>query len=363
MLEHQPPPIAYEGPLPFIGGLAGFLSFEFGLEGARSELKTPQLWVGVFEAAALFDHRRSTWSIVGSGEGAGHLQEVIESGGDWMASGEGEQGALCADDGGDGYAASVRDALAAIERGELSQVNYTERFRGRWRGDRRELYDRLRSRAPGDYGGFVDVDDIFLASISPEQFLAIEDRHIVVRPIKGTRPRGQTVEEDERLAQELLASPKDRAENELIVELMRRDLAQVCKPASVKVSEFCALHSFPSVHHLISTVEGELEESQSELEAFLSCFPAGSITGSPKRRSIDWIVANESTPRGPYTGSLFYLSRHGRLDSNVLIRTAVLVGDEVEYGAGGAVVAGSSPRGEYEEALWKARPFFDALRG
>lgn len=365
MSENQLPPLSYQGSLPFLGGLAGFLGFEFDprSRGQREgrQGKGPQLWVGVFESAAVFDHARQQWMLVGQGEGRERLREVIKSAPDWTpTAGQGEP---IGQEGRAAYAAAVESALTAIASGEFSQVNYTERFRGRWQGDRRELYDRLRRQAPGDYGGLLDVEGLFLASISPEQFLAIENRKVVVRPIKGTRPRGRTTEEDERLAKELMHSLKDRAENELIVDLMRRDLARICRAESVQVREFCRLHSFPSVHHLISVLEGELEESQSELAAFLACFPAGSITGSPKQASVDWIKQNEPTPRGPYTGSLFYLSRHGRLDSNVLIRTAVLTGQEVEYGAGGAVVEGSDPHGEYEEALWKARPFFEALKG
>ena len=208
----------------------------------------------------------------------------------------------------------------------------------------------------------MDAQDFQIASVSPERFLSVEGRRVCARPIKGSRRRAEgDPARDRALAEELLSSAKDRAENIMIVDLMRNDLTQVCRLGSVRAEAICELESFAGIHHLVSTVTGELEPGFGPLDALLACFPAGSITGAPKLRSIETIAQLEGSGRGVYTGSLFYASRHGRLDSSVLIRTAEIVGDQVRYGAGGAVVADSDPELERREALLKVGPLARAL--
>lgn len=366
--HHIPQEVATD--IPFVGGIAGYLGFEFGwrldqFSAPAQRGRSPQMWVGVFPAAAVFDHRSRRWTVYGRDRDAvREIAELIRHAPPKPKIGIGRAEAEFDGNGLDDkdYQKRVRAAVAAIYAGELFEVNFTERIRGIWRGDRRALYDQLRRRAPGDFGGLVAIEDLLIASVSPEQFLAVDaSGRVSSRPIKGTRPRGQTDAQDQALAEELLHSAKDRAENIMIVDLMRNDLTRICRPGSIEVSELCELHSYSSVHHLVSTVEGQLSEHFDALDAFLTSFPAGSITGAPKLRAMEWITANERTPRGPYTGSLFYWSDHGRLDSNVLIRSAVLSENALEFGTGGAVVADSSPEQECEEATWKARPFLDLL--
>ncbi len=366
MRDHHRP-TQYEGG-PFTGGLAGVLGFEFGwrldsLDLSSRHSSTPELWVGEFEAGAVYDHRRALWSVAGrSRRRVEQLAEKLRRAPESPKVGHGSGDSAPKGVGPSVYTRRVGDAIDAICGGEFFEVNYTERFRADWSGDPRAIYDGLRRLAPGDYGGLIDVPELFVASISPEQFLCVHpSAKVVTRPIKGTRPRGATPSEDRRLARELLTSEKDRAENVMIVDLMRNDLTRVCEPGTVRATSVCELHSFESVHHLISTVRGRLSDKCTALDAFLAGFPAGSITGAPKLRSMEWIAENEESSRGPYTGSMFYWSDHGRLDSNVLIRTAVLVDGKLEYGSGGAVVADSDPTGEYEEALWKAKPFFELM--
>ena len=355
---------------PFVGGLAGYLGFEFGwaledLKVKKRRAPAPDLWVGRFDHGAVFDHRTSRWSLVfrdpSSAEdhrdmwyrvlnSAGALPEA--QGPTWSV----EMKAPSRDH----WTSRVQRGVDDIFEGEFFEVNYTERFHGTLKGCPWALYCDLRERAPGPYGGYVDLPQVEIASISPEQFMEIgADGKVLTRPIKGTRPRGASPEEDEHLARSLQESVKDRAENTMIVDLMRNDLTRVCQLGTVTVSEWCGLHSFASVHHLISTVEGRLDPKCDRAVAFLNCFPAGSITGAPKLRAMEWIASVEATARGPYTGSLFYLSDHGRLDSNVLIRTAVIQNGHIQYGSGGAVVSDSNPEQEYEEAQWKARPLMD----
>ncbi|MFW5968966.1 MAG: anthranilate synthase component I family protein [Persicimonas sp.] len=349
--------------LPFVGGLAGVLAFEFAwhlddVDAPIPPARTPKVWVGDYPSALVYSHSDGRWWLTGRpvGEAARRLEAALR---------EATRSPVVDERRGCGFGATVAPAtyrervgraIDAIYAGELFEINYTERFSARWDADAFSLYEALRATESGAYGGFVDAGSFQLASVSPEQFLEVDNRRVVSRPIKGTRPRSGCAEEDARFAEELLASEKDRAENVMIVDLMRNDLTQVCRLGSVEATEICALESFSGVHHLVSTVEGELADGFSPLDALLAAFPAGSITGAPKLRAIELIAELEETPRGPYTGSLFYASRHGRLDSNVLIRTAVLVDGEVRYGSGGAVVADSDPRAEFEEARLKAAP-------
>lgn len=370
---------------PFQGGLAGFLGFELawflgGVNAERKVSNTPLLWVGVFEAAACYDHTNDVWILTGDQnspvskflqetiENASVLSESIASDLEVTSNRVSSNGAkLCVTS--SEYEACVATCIDAIRAGELQQVNFTERFVGSWQGTGRadgfSLFEALRLHENGAYGGFLQADvsgtQFSIASVSPEQFLAVEKRRVTTRPIKGTRRRGVTSEEDEAMRSELLASEKDRGENQLIVELMHEDLAKVCIFDSLRTSAFCALESFEGVHHLVSTVEGALAPNYNALDAFLACFPAGSCVGAPRDLSMEFIARLESSARGPYTGSMFYWSKDGRLDSNVLIRTAVLTDFLAYYGAGGAVVLDSEPHKEYMEATLKARPFLIAL--
>ncbi len=355
--------------IPFVGGLAGYLGFELGwalddVAYPKPECESPDLWVGRFEHAAIYDHHHQSWWLCFSGP------EARDSFKGWWAELFGE---LEAQDAhrppGARWRCEVEPPSRAswiekaqrgiddIYAGEFFEVNYTERFQGLFDGDFGAFYADLRQRAPGQFGGLIDIPELQIASISPEQFLQIKaSGEVITRPIKGTRPRGASGAEDHQWAEELKNSLKDRAENTMIVDLMRNDLTRICKLGTVDVSEWCKLYSFSSVHHLISTVEGELLDEFTPIDALLACFPAGSITGAPKLRAMEWIAETEATPRGPYTGSLFYASDHGRLDSNVLIRSAVIADGELRYGSGGALVSDSDPSSEYEEACWKARP-------
>jgi para-aminobenzoate synthetase component I len=362
------PGAAASGAAPFRGGLAGMLGFEFGwwidrIDAQRSASPTPVLWVGDYPAALVYSHRDGSWQLTGDTDcrsaeflGAALAQPAVDEAAR-PARGGGFKLTISAQE----YRRRVARAVDAIWAGELFEVNYTERFCADWSGGGFSLYEKLRQTSTGAYCAYLDAGDFELASVSPEQFLAVDNGRIITRPIKGTRPRGATEAEDRQLAEELCASDKDRAENVMIVDLMRNDLTRVCRLGSVSATEICCLHSFEGVHHLVSTVEGELAEGFSAMDALLSAFPPGSISGAPKLRSIELIAELEETARGPYTGALFYWSSHGRLDSSVLIRTAVVCGGSAWYGAGGAVVADSDPGAEYDEACVKAAAFREVV--
>lgn len=378
--EHSAPDEAAKAAppeVPFTAGVAGMLGFELAWAldppyAERPKARTPALWVGCFEAAACFDHHNARWVLTGDRGSAGFraLDEALASlaMSPWAEPLEAPleppptRWLMPADTASAHYAHKVSQAIEGIFCGDLFEVNYTERLEFTWPRSPLSLYRRLRRVATGSFMGYLDAGSWQLLSASPEQLLGISPAGLITtRPIKGSRRRSLDPQEDLEQAQALLGSAKDRAENIMIVDLMRNDLTQVCELGSVVATELCALESFAGIHHLVSTVQGQLLPSCAPTDALLACFPAGSITGAPKLRAIEYITQLESSARGAYTGSLFYASRHGRLDSSVLIRTIELHGQQARYGAGGAVISDSDPAAEYEEAWLKASPLFKAL--
>jgi para-aminobenzoate synthetase component 1 len=256
--------------------------------------------------------------------------------------------------------ARIRDYIAA---GDVYQVNLAQRFRASFSSAPLELYRRLRARSPAPFGAYLAFGDLTTLSISPERFLRLDGatRVAEARPIKGTRPRGATPAEDVALAAELTASEKDRAENVMIVDLLRNDLGKVCRPGSVRVPELYALESHPTVHHLVSTVTGVLAEGADAFDLLRAGFPGGSITGAPKIRAMQIIAELERAPRGVYCGAIGYVSVTGAMDMNIPIRTIVLRGGVASFHAGAGIVWDSEPAAEYDETLAKARALIDAL--
>lgn len=255
----------------------------------------------------------------------------------------------------------MRTAKEEIRRGEIYQVNLSQRFSAPYDGEGFSLYTKLRKLNPAPFGAYLRFPGLELASISPERFLRVQGRCVETWPIKGTRPRGRTPQEDLALSWELLDSPKDRAENTMIVDLERNDLGRVCGFDSVRVAALCRLRTHPTVHHLESRVEGELRPGVGPLELLQATFPGGSITGAPKLRAIEVIDRLEPTPRGPYTGAIGYIGLDGRMDSSIVIRTFVITPGEAHFQVGGGIVADSSPQDEYEETLDKGLSLFRAL--
>ncbi|HUS79837.1 MAG TPA: aminodeoxychorismate synthase component I, partial [Armatimonadota bacterium] len=256
----------------------------------------------------------------------------------------------------------VARALEYIAAGDIFQVNLSQRFDAPLRVPAWELYLRLRERNRAPFAAYLDFGDVQVASASPERFLRVSGTHVQTRPIKGTRPRGGTEAEDARLAQELLASVKDRAELTMIVDLERNDLGRVCRFGSVRVPELCALESYPTVHHLVATVTGELREDGSHVDLLRASLPGGSITGAPKVRAMEIIDELEPTRRGVYTGCIGYLGFDGETDLNIAIRTFTISGGRAWWQVGGGIVADSTPEGEYQETLDKGAALAETLR-
>ena len=289
----------------------------------------------------------------------------------------------------DAYLDAVERVREYIFAGDIFQTNLSQRFDAPLYEPPWQLYLRLRDRNAAPFAAFLELPEpsagrvshpstfahgapskvegrsrpaIAVLSASPERFLHVDgEGHVETRPIKGTRPRGFGPEHDAALGQALTESAKDRAENLMIVDLMRNDLSRVCSPGTVRVPELFALERYATVHHLVSTVVGELEAGADALDLVRAAFPGGSITGAPKVRAMEIIAELEPSRRGVYCGSIGYWSVSGELDTSIAIRTAVARGGRVYFNAGGGIVADSSPEQEYLETLHKARGIIDAL--
>jgi para-aminobenzoate synthetase component 1 len=259
------------------------------------------------------------------------------------------------------YLETVRKALDYIAAGDCYQVNLAQRLLYPAVLSPVELYGRLRQHNPATFAGFFDLGDFAIASASPERFLRVTNGAVETRPIKGTRPRGKTPREDQAQGEELLASGKDRAENIMIVDLLRNDLGRVCRYHSVRVPAVCRLESYPFVHHLVSEVHGQLRGGVTPLDLLQAAFPGGSVTGAPKIRAMEIIAELESAARGPYCGSLGYLGFDGTTDTNILIRTVTAGRGWFQFPVGGGIVADSIPEHEYQETWHKARGLLRAL--
>uniref|UniRef100_UPI003C7AA3F1 aminodeoxychorismate synthase component I n=1 Tax=Pseudomonas veronii TaxID=76761 RepID=UPI003C7AA3F1 len=363
-------PAGYE--LPFAGGLIGYLSYDFGrhLEQlphrAVDDLHLPDARFGLYAWALVSDHQAQTSQLVfhptlADGERR-RLIKLFSQPAAEIAANFKLHGPMAPDISAQTYAQAIARIHDYIRAGDCYQVNFTQRFRAACSGDPWAAYCALREACPTPFSGFQSLpDDGAVLSLSPERFVRISQRQVETRPIKGTRPRGLTPEEDAANAAELLASPKDRAENLMIVDLLRNDLGRTCRTGSVKVPELFSLESYPNVHHLVSSVTGELADDKDALDLIAGSFPGGSITGAPKIRAMQIIDELEPTRRGLYCGSLVYLDVRGEMDSSIAIRSLLVKDGQVCCWGGGGIVADSQWQAEYQESLTKVRVLLQTL--
>ena len=381
---------AAEG-IPFAGGLIGFLGYEAGdaLERLPPPPEEPlpmaNAWFGLYDRLIVWDHEEGTCLAAatvlrGRDERgtASRLAELVDrvaghrariprraEGGD-RAPGRREGGShLAVSSSLDraAYEAGVERIREHIRAGDLFQANLTRRISARTELSGTELYGRLAIRSPAAYSAYLDTGDGEVASVSPELFLSSRSGRVTTRPIKGTAARGTTRDLDRGLADRLVASEKDRAENVMIVDLLRNDLSRVCRPGSVRVPDLAALESHAAVHHLVSTIEGRLGEGVGPVDLLRATFPGGSVTGAPKIRAMEVLRSIEPVRRGVYTGAIGILGFHGDLELSVAIRTAVVRGGYATYGTGGGITLASVASEEWRESELKAAPFLGALEG
>jgi para-aminobenzoate synthetase component 1 len=382
-MSHWPTATDAASPLPFAGGWIGYFAYEasLGLERLRS---TGESSAGAFDSrfclydsSAVFDHELGTWhlaaiewprSIAGRRLSVTQrlallrrrLQEAARCQPSTPESLPARSAIPEANMTYDEYIAKVERAKRYIEAGDIYQVNLTQRFTLHTDATPIELYLRLRESNPSTHAALITWGDQAVISSSPELFLDLRGRDVITRPIKGTRPRGCSREEDEHLRQSLRCSEKDTAELNMIIDLLRNDLGRVCSFGSVRVLEQARLETHPTVHHLVATIRGSLRPDASWVDLLRASFPGGSITGVPKIRAMQIIDELEPTRRGVYCGSIGYIGLDGSACLNIAIRTMRKTGSQVNIHAGGAIVADSDPHAEYEEILAKAEGMFRA---
>ncbi|PYC20074.1 aminodeoxychorismate synthase component I [Pseudomonas mosselii] len=359
--------------LPFAGGLIGYLSYDFGrrLEQlpthAVDDLGLPDARLGLYAWALVSDHRLCSSQLVfHPSQPEAEQQRLIAL---FEASPLDDSGDfhLLAPMTGDlrpeQYQAAFDQVQRYIQAGDCYQINLTQRFRAPCQGDPWRAYQALRAACPTPFSGFQQLDeDTALLSFSPERFIRVSQGEVETRPIKGTRPRAADPAEDARNAAELLASPKDRSENLMIVDLLRNDIGRTCQTGSVKVPELFSLESYPNVHHLVSSVVGRLAADKDALDLIAGSFPGGSITGAPKIRAMQIIDELEPARRALYCGSLLYVDVRGEMDSSIAIRSLLVKDGQVSCWGGGAVVADSDWQAEYEESIAKVRVLMETLQ-
>ena len=356
---------------PFQGGIAGFLAYDWGTEQERVRRpaggrELPDAVLGLYDWVIAWDHLDGrAWIVAWEKERLAWARERLNQPPRTRSTVLRRPPPSSVESNFtrrefEAAVARIRDYIAA---GDVYQVNVAQRFRTSFTGPPLELYRRLRARSPAPFGAYLALRDLTIASISPERFVRLDaaTREAQARPIKGTRPRGATPAQDAALAAALTASEKDRAENVMIVDLLRNDLGKVCRPGSVHVPELYALESHPTVHHLVSTVTGVLADGADAFDLLRAAFPGGSVTGAPKIRAMEIIAELERAPRGVYCGAIGYVSVTGAMDLNIPIRTVVLQDGVASFHAGAGIVWDSDPAAEYEETLAKARALIDAL--
>ncbi len=369
---------------PFTGGIVGYLGYDYGLyqekikASAKDDLKLSDAVFGFYDRVLTIDHHTRKLHVTSSGwpeknkvlrekRAAARLEEIERAlarpfvpfppeqlfSDSFKGSGEFASNFTKAE-----YLATVRKVLEHIAAGDIYQLNLSQRFTYDTSGenvDALEIYRFLRQLSPVSFGGYFDAAALKLISNSPEMFLRLRESKVQTRPMKGTRPRGRELADDRRLRNEIEHSAKDKAELLMITDLERNDLGKVCDYGSVCVKEMRAIEDYKYVFQATSTVEGTLRSDKDCFDLLEACFPGGSITGCPKIRAMEIIEQLEPTRRGPYTGSMGYIDFSGNMDLNILIRTLVHTGDKIHFQVGGGIVADSTPEGEYEETLVKAR--------
>jgi para-aminobenzoate synthetase component 1 len=372
---------------PFVGGGVGYLSYDLchfweNLPSrARDDLGLPELYIAFYDRVLIIDHleKRTLISVVSPFPGRdnprvkermeeakriGRENGVVKN----DAVKEGKRGAvkqgelpLESNFTKQEYLQAVHKAKNYIREGDIFQVNLSQRFHSRLFVSPHRLYQSLREINPAPFAAYLNFNEIKILSSSPERFLRVRGREIQTRPIKGTRTRGGNEEEDEKLARELLASEKDRAELIMIVDLERNDLGRVCPYGSVKVEELVKLEAYPTVFHTVSTILGTLAPGKDRIDLLRATFPGGSITGAPKVRAMEIIDELEPTRRSVYTGSLGYFGFNETMDLNIVIRTFLAKGGDLYFQVGGGIVADSDPEKEFQETLDKAKALISSL--
>ncbi|MDD9156927.1 aminodeoxychorismate synthase component I [Aliivibrio sp. S4TY2] len=345
--------------LPFIGGALGYFSYDLGrrVESipsiAERDIPTADMAVGIYDWALIADHKTCTLTLIqphGSNR-LDWLQQFIaikEKKADFSLVSKWQSNMTQAE-----YSTKFDTIQEYLKSGDCYQINLAQRFHAQYQGSEWLAYQKLATQNGAPFSAFIRTPELAILSVSPERFLQVKDRKIETKPIKGTRPRSSDPELDAKEADILRHSAKDRSENLMIVDLLRNDIGRVSTPGSVKVPKLFDIESFPAVHHLVSTITGQLDDNYTISDLLSASFPGGSITGAPKIRAMEIIEELEPHRRNLYCGSIGYISRCGNMDTSITIRTLIAYQDTIYASAGGGIVADSQTELEYEETLHK----------
>ncbi len=357
--------------LPFVGGALGYFGYDLGRrfealpQTAKQDIQMPDMAVGFYDWALLIDNKKDCCFVVQYGADA---REKLKNRVNWLTqlrSKNSRSFALTADWASNMnqqmYADKFRKVQDYLLSGDCYQVNLAQRFNAGYRGDEYLAYQALINENKPPFASFMRIPQGVALSISPERFLKLEHSRVETKPIKGTRPRSIDPEQDRALRESLQTADKDRAENLMIVDLLRNDIGRVCLPGTVKVPKLFDIESFPAVHHLVSTITGELKPEHEPEDLLRACFPGGSITGAPKIRAMEVIEELEPHRRSLYCGSMGYISSDGKMDTNITIRTLICTKQRIYCWAGGGLVADSDVEAEYQETFDKLAKILPVL--
>jgi len=350
--------------IPFNGGAIGYFSYDLARQLERLPViaqnieNIADMAVGIYSWAVIVDHINQQSWLVGQGNPPDLWQDLVA-----QFSQLPEEDTIRAfsvlskptsNMDSQAYQIAFEKIKCYLKEGDSYQVNLAQRFASPYQGSPWVAYRTLRELNPAPFSAFMNLPEMQILSSSPERFLKVTERIVETKPIKGTRPRCQEAEQDQKQKKYLLQSTKDRAENLMIVDLLRNDISKCCRQGSVKVPKLFDIESFATVHHLVSTVQGVLADNQHALDLLKNCFPGGSITGAPKIRSMEIIEELEPNRRGVYCGSIGYIGFDGNMDSNIAIRTLVCSNQVIRFWAGGGIVNDSVLEEEYQESFDKA---------
>lgn len=359
--------IAPVADVPFAGGALGYWSYDLA-HANQAHNAVPSMAIGIYDWALVLDHQKKTARLVSHQRYAEtesllpqifqRLQAEFTPVPDTFSV----QSKISCNFTKASYSAAFATVQGYLQAGDCYQVNLAQCFSATATGHALGAYLKLRELSPAPYSAYLNFPQVQILCASPEHFVSVFNGQVETKPIKGTRPRDRDPLRDRQLADELSMHPKDRAENLMIVDLLRNDLGKSCKPGSVRVPELFKVESYANVHHLVSTVRGELSDGRDALDMLCGCFPGGSITGAPKLRAMQIIEQLEPDPRGVYCGAIGYVGFDGNMDSNIVIRTLVYRGGKIRCWAGGGLVADSQCDAEYQETLDKASAMLELLR-
>ncbi len=349
---------SFNNDLPFQGGALGLFGYDLGRrietlpQHAQADISLPDMAVGIYDWALIADHQRQTLTLLSYGDVEQRWQWLNRQQarpvapfaltGRWQANMTRRQ-----------YGEKFRRIQAYLRSGDCYQINLAQRFSAPYQGDEWQAFCQLSASNRAPFSAFLRLPQNAVLSVSPERFLWLADQQIQTRPIKGTLPRLDDVTQDAEQARKLANSTKDRAENLMIVDLLRNDIGRVAQPGSVRVPELFVVEPFPAVHHLVSTITATLPAATPATELLRACFPGGSITGAPKVRAMEIIEELEPHRRNAYCGSIGYISLCGTMDSNITIRTLLTENGRIICSAGGGIVADSQEQAEYQETFDK----------